>query len=381
MEAPGPLPPPVVPRARVVPPPRPRSLRLGDGPAEAGEPAETGEATGQPPSRPWTLAKIILGAYVAAVLLRACVFDAYRIPSASMEQTLQPGDFVFVSKLGYGARIPEARRIPFTRRVVQNPLFPGLRLPGLGGPQRGDVAVFHYPPEAGPISERTPYVKRLIGLPGDTVEIEAKRTIVNGDTLAYPETGRQFWILLLGEGAFLPPDTLATVGFSGRMDRISETERLIEGTADVAERFRGLAGVEAVVPLVRRPRDGSAGFPPALGYSLDDWGPMRVPFAGWTIPLDGETWPRYRETIYRHEPAEVVRVAGGFEVDGQPAEQYTFRQSYVFVLGDHRDDSADSRSWGFVPESHLIGRARLVYFSRDPVTGRLRWERIFHGVR
>lgn len=298
-----------------------------------------------------------------------------------MEQTLQPGDFVFVSKLGYGARIPEAKRLPFTRRIVSNPILPGARLPGIAGPKRGDVVVFHYPPEAGPIASRTPYVKRLIGLPGDRVEIRSKQVIVNRDTLATPETGRLFWMVLLQDGAFLSPDTLASVGFSGRLDRVSDLERLIEGTPDVAERFRGLAGVEAVVPLVRRPGDGSAGFPPALTYSLDDWGPLRVPFRGWTIPLDAETWPHYRDTIFRYEPAEVVRVAGGFEVNGQAADTYTFQHNYFFVLGDHRDDSADSRSWGFVPESHLIGRAKMVYFSRDPESGAWRWDRFFHWVQ
>ena len=80
-------------------------------------------------------------------------------------------------------------------------------------------------------------------------------------------------------------------------------------------------------------------------------------------------------------PAEVVRVAGGFEVDGLPADSFTFAQDYVFVLGDHRDDSADSRSWGFVPSSHLIGRAKLVYFSRDPESGAFRWDRFLHGVK
>ena len=323
----------------------------------------------------------MLGAYLASVLLRACVFDAYRIPSASMEQTLQPGDFVFVSKLGYGARVPEATRLPFSRRVLQNPVFPGARLPGLGDPERGEVVVFHYPPEAGPVSEKTPYVKRLIGLPGERVEIESKRVIVEAETLAYPATGRQFWIVTLRDGASLPPDTLVAIGFSGRMDRISEHERLAEGTTEVAERFRALAAVERVVPLVRQPGDGNAGFPPGLDYSLDDWGPLRVPFRGWTIPLDATTWREYRETLFRHEPAEVTRVAGGFEVDGRPADTYTFQQDYYFVLGDHRDDSADSRTWGFVPASHLIGRAVLVYFSRDPQTGALRWDRFFHGVR
>ncbi|MEM1056129.1 MAG: signal peptidase I [Bacteroidota bacterium] len=325
--------------------------------------------------------RILLGAYLAAMLLRACVFDAYRIPSASMEQTLQPGDFVFVSKIGYGARIPEAKRIPFTRRIVTNPILPGARLPGLGGPQRDDVVVFRYPPEAGPVATKTPYVKRLIGLPGDIVEIRSKEIIVNSDTLAYPENGRQLWIALLDDGIALPPDTLAKVGAVGRFERISDRERLVEGTAAVAQSLRQVQGVEGVLPLVRRPGDGSAGFPPSANYSLDDWGPLRVPSQGWTIPLNGETWLHYRDTIYKHEPAEVVRVAGGFERDGQPVESYTFSQDYFLAFGDNRDDSADSRSWGFIPESHLIGRAKLVYFSRDPETGSFRWDRFFHGVR
>ena len=339
------------------------------------------QAPDRQPAGWWTLLKIVAGAYLAALSLRACVFDAYQIPTASMEQTLQPGDYVFVSKLGYGARIPEAVRLPFSRRIVENPLLPGARLPGFGGPKRGDVAVFHYPPEGGPIAHRTPYVKRIIGMPGDLVEIDAKQVVVEGDTLPYPDTGRQFWLVLLEEGTFLPQSTLAVAGVTGRVDRVSDRERLVEATADVAHRLRQREGVDAVFPLVRRPGDGSAQFPLALRYSLDDWGPLIVPFTGWTIPLDTQTWPLYRQTISRHERQRVTRVAGGFDVDGAPADSFTFSQDYYFTLGDHRDDSADSRSWGFVPESHLIGRAKRVYFSRDPETGAMRWNRVLHEVR
>ncbi len=329
----------------------------------------------------WSVLRVIASAFLAAVLLRACVFEAYRIPSSSMEQTLQPGDYVFVSKLGYGTRVPETFRLPFSRRDLANPILPGVRLPGLGGPARGDVVVFHYPPDGGPIHRRTPYVKRMIALPGETVEIREKQVLVDDEPLALAATGRQFWVVLLAERAFLQSDSLAAVGVAGRIERVSERERVIEATREVAERVRRLPGVESVEALVRRPGDGSAGFPASYRYSLDDWGPVRVPFAGWTIPLDSDTWSLYRDAILKHEPLVVERVAGGFTVGGVPADSFTFAQDYFYVLGDHRDDSADSRAWGFVPHTHLVGRARLIYFSWDPVTGAARWDRALHVVR
>ena len=325
--------------------------------------------------------RVVALAFLAAVGLRACVFEAYRIPSSSMEQTLQPGDYVFVSKVGYGTRVPESFRVPFSRRDIANPVLPGVRLPGLGGPARGDVVVFHYPPDGGPISRRTPYVKRMTALPGETVEIREKHVFVDGERVAPVPTARQFWVVLLAERAYLHPDSLAAMGARGRVERVSDRERVIEATREVASRVRALPGVESVEALVRRPGDGSADFPASAAFSLDDWGPIRVPFEGWTIGLSSETWELYRGAILKHEPAVAARVAGGFTVDGVAADSFTFAQDYYVVLGDHRDDSADSRSWGFVPASHLVGRARLIYFSWDPETGHARWDRALHVVR
>ena len=329
----------------------------------------------------WSVFRVIASAFLAAFLLRACVFEAYRIPSSSMEQTLQPGDYVFVSKLGYGTRIPETFRLPLSRRERANPILPGVRLPGIGAPARGDVVVFHYPADGGPIHRRTPYVKRLVGLPGEVVEIREKQVFADGAPVERAPTGRQFWVVLLAERAFLQPDSLTAVGLTGRIERVSDRERVIEATQEVAARVRRLPGVESVEALVRRPGDGSADFPASGAYSLDDWGPVRVPFEGWTIPLDSETWSLYRAAILKHEPLAVERVAGGFRVEGVPADSFTFSQDYYVVLGDHRDDSADSRSWGFVPDTHLVGRARLIYFSWDPESGKARWDRALHLVR
>ncbi|MEL6611605.1 MAG: signal peptidase I [Bacteroidota bacterium] len=374
----GPLAAPVVPRARIVPPGLDRRpIRRITSPEATPEP----EAPRRSVWTPGSLFRIVASAVFAAMFLRACVFDAYRIPSASMEQTLRPGDYVFVSKLGYGARIPEAVRLPLVDRWVANPIAPGARLPGLGRPERGDVLVFHFPPEGGPIAGKTPYVKRLIALPGESVEIQGKGVLVDGEPLAPPEAGRQYWVARLREGAFLPFDSLRAVGFSGRFERVSDRERLIEATAEVADRIRGIDGIERVLPLVRRPGDGSARFPAARRFSLDDWGPFRVPNKGWTIALDGDTWPVYRDAIVRHERASIERVPGGFMRDGAVVDSFTFSQDYYVTLGDHRDDSADSRTWGFVPTDHLIGEAKVIYFSWDPETREARWDRFLSRVR
>ena len=135
-------------------------------------------------------------------------------------------------------------------------------------------------------------------------------------------------------------------------------------------------GILDVTPYIREIGDGSAGFPAAFHYSLDDYGPLVVPYAGLTIPVTPDTWPLVREVAERHEGRTVRRTARGFEIDSVLVDSYTFTHDYLFVLGDNRDDSADSRAWGFVPTTHLIGRASRIYFSWDEATGTPRWDRI-----
>ena len=315
------------------------------------------------PGAAWTYARVIGGAVLAAVLLRAFVFEAYRIPSESMEDTLLVGDFVFVSKLAYG------------------PTVWGRHLPGLGAPARGEVAVFHYPPGLEPrVVDRMPYIKRVVGLPGDTVAVVAKRVVVNGAPAGSPPLGRRFWAFRT-DGPPPSPEALAAIGVDTAPERIGQGVWILDASPAAAERLAAAEGVVDVSLYLRPPGDGSAAFPISQRYSLDDYGPIVVPRRGATVPLDDLSYGLYRVAIERDEGHRLERTAAGFAVDGRPASTYTFEQDYLFVLGDHRDDSSDSRTWGFVPVGHLIGRAALVYLSWDAAARRVRWDRVGMPVR
>ncbi|MCH8030687.1 MAG: signal peptidase I [Bacteroidetes bacterium] len=332
-------------------------------------------------SRLKTWLKVIFVALFAALILRVFAFEAYRIPSASMEDTLLVGDFLFVSKLHYGARTPITLGIPFTGWYLKDFELPAVRLPGFTSVQRNDVVVFNYPPDDAPIDRRMHYIKRVMALPGDTLSILEKRVVVNGEELPLPGGARQFWRATAEDETAMPTrDTLSALGFKGRMDRLGPGEWLFEGTTAQAEAFSAFDGVDTVESYLRLRGDRSATFPSGGGYSLDDYGPIVVPRRGATVTLDDATWRLYREVITRYEGTTAQRVAGGFEIAGAMTNQYTFQQDYFFVMGDNRDDSADSRSWGFVPASHLVGKAVLIYFSWDSVEKRPRWGRVFRGI-
>ena len=304
---------------------------------------------------------MIVGGLLAAVLLRACIIEAYRIPSNSMERTLLVGDFVLVSKLAYGPRIA------------------GTRLPGLGRVECGDVVVFHHPPARGAVEDRPPYIKRVVGLPGQTVVIRAKHVVVDGRPVAPPPQSLSLYDLTVDESF-----TVEAAGLEGSVQRAARNRYVVAATPEEGWRLADDPGAVSAEPFLQR--GSGTTFPRGRRWSLDDYGPLRVPQAGWTVPLDEAVATDYRLTMERFEGVVLDRVGGAWRLDGVPADSFTFRQNYLFVLGDNRDDSADSRVWGFVPMSHVIGRAAFVYFSVDepvplpgmPPSGRgaVRWDRI-----
>jgi signal peptidase I len=301
-------------------------------PAEPGAPAGAPPAQKHPHARRREFVRLLIYAAVLAVVVKTFFFEAYGIPTPSMERTLLVGDYLFVNKFVYGLSSPRA--IPLTGIRLPHARL----LPGYDTPARGDVIVFEFP--GGTAAVEHPdvrnYVKRLVGLPGDTVEIAGKHVFVDGR--------RQ-------------PDPPSAVFESYTMQRgVYET------------------GI----------------FPKGMPFNKDWWGPRVVPRAGMRVDLTLDNLDAWRLFVEREGHTLRFTTDGRIEIDGVPRTAYTVEHNYYFVLGDNRDNSEDSRYWGYVPEENVIGRAMWIYWSWDSaiplssplrLLGSVRWERVFSAVR
>jgi signal peptidase I len=275
--------------------------------------------------------RTILFALLVALFIKIFLLEAFGIPTASMERTLLAGDFLFVNKFVYGIRSP--REFPLTAIRLPHVQL----LPGYASPSRGDVIVFEYPGAPGALQQPNvvTYVKRCIGLPGDTVEIAGKHVFVNGTRIDDPP------------GAI----------FSSVMRQHSAFE------SDI--------------------------YPKASGYNRDWWGPEVVPHRGMRVELTLDNIDAWRMFIEREGHTLRFTSDGAIQVDGTGSAVYTVERDYFFMLGDNRDDSLDSRFWGFVPAENIVGKAFLIYWSWDsaiPFTRPLdlfrsiHWDRILSVV-
>ena len=251
----------------------------------------------------------LIFALIAAFLIITFVVQNTRIPTGSMEDTILVGDFVLVNKFIYGSESP--KYIPFTQIEI-----PHFRLPALREIKRKDIVVFEFPgmrDEIIPADRGVNYVKRCIGLPGDTIQVIDKVVYVNH---------KQFWI---------PPHIKY-------LDPYSTPKDVIE-------------------PRI---------FPKGMPWNEDFYGPIIVPKKGYTIHLNVNNVEQWATTIDREYGKKVVDVQNGVvTIQGIPVTSYTFKKNYYFMMGDNRDDSLDSRYWGFVPEDNVVGEAFIALFSWD----------------
>jgi len=328
----------------------------------------------------WDWATTFAVALVLTTALHLFVVQPFVVPTSSMADTVLPGDYIVVSKLHYGPKTPVSVGIPFLELYVPGIRLPSTRLPGFDRPQRGDIAVFHYPVEAAPVDQKTAYVKRLVGLPGDTVVVREGRVAVNGRRLDRPPTVQERWrVRLTNPRLRLSERHLAPLGIEAAQATSDPHVRLVDATSHAAQRLESLPFVERVDRLEAAASTNL--FPSGASHTRDDYGPVPVPSAGDVVRLTEATWPRYKAIIQRYEGHSAQRLADGrVRIDGDTTRTYRIEQDYYFVMGDNRDNSLDSRFWGFVPKSHLIGPAVLTLFSWDGASNTPRFDRFFHSL-
>lgn len=370
-------------------------------------------------SREWV--DSLLFAIIAATLIRWATFEAYTIPSPSMENSLLVGDYLFVSKLHYGPITPQTPlQVPLTHQTV--PILnvksysdaiqlPTYRFPGFSSIKRNDVVVFHVPHESQyPADLRTNYIKRCVAVAGDTLSIQGGQVYLNGkpgpiagqlQTTYFMEVASandEVRQALHDQGVvdYTQPDGIPAL--SGNMHDANKLGYYISCTAPVADFFKKQPYVKSMevydgdvppnglFPDVADKYGSEARSATPRGWGLDHYGPLPVPKKGQTITLSPGNAAIYYKIVAQYEHNKNVswdNTTGMIVQDGKPLTSYTIKQNYYWMMGDNRHNSEDSRFWGFVPEDHIVGKAVLIWLSVDPFGDfwhKVRWNRLFHTI-
>ncbi len=398
--------------------------------------------------REW--ADAIVFAVVAATLIRIFVAEAYMIPTPSMEKTLLVGDFLFVSKFHYGARVPNTPlAMPFvhhtipiinTKSYVEWIKLPYKTLPGFQTVKRNDMVVFNFPAgdtvvlenqgpsyydlvrndayqyqidyssarqrmwenpayhvAARPVDKRENYIKRCVAVAGDKLEIKDGVLYINDAPAYRPENLYTPYLLVLKEGATITEAQFEEIGMENMTPYIDPAiaplpadHYVVRLTQEGFEKVKAMGVTSTLQPWFyekgkAQDRAGNI-FPNDLKHyqwNVDNFGPIYIPKAGWTVPLNDSIYAQYDRAIRVYEGNDVQRTNGKFYVNGKEATSYTFTMNYYWMMGDNRHNSQDSRYWGFVPEDHIVGKAWFIWMSWNSSGSgikKIRWSRLFSPI-
>ncbi len=381
--------------------------------------------------REWTDA--IIFAVVAASIIRIFMVEAYTIPTSSMEKSLLVGDFLFVSKMSYGPKLPNTPlAFPFvhhtmplsqyTKSYVEWIKWPFYRFPGLTTIKHGDVVVFNYPDGdtvalkqqnqsyyglvrqlgrervwndkfnfgdivARPVDKRENYIKRCIGVPGDTIQIIDEVVHINGKPLDFPEMS-QFLYQVKTDGNPINRRILGKLDVTEEVQMTEAGDQVLTLTQESVASLKKMPNIISVDKIIQPKgfwQPYIFPFDSAYAWNVDNFGPLYIPKAGATVKLTLANLPLYSRIINAYELNSLAVENGKIFINGKEATSYTFKLDYYWMMGDNRHNSADSRFWGFVPIDHIVGKAVFVWLSLDNnkslLNGKIRWNKLFRSVQ
>ncbi len=401
-------------------------------------------------------------AIIAATLVHTYFMQPFTIPTSSLEKSLLVGDYLFVSKFHYGARVPSTviaapmvhDSLPFTGTAsyLKNPQLPYTRLPGLQKIKNNDIVCFNWPADTlatmwgdtsgkftyKPVDKKTNYVKRSVGIAGDSLEMINGYFYINGKKNVLPDRAKlqfyytyeskkpisqstypkflidkertgvykilsEYWNNSKVQDAIKKNGNLAKIGSDSLYTEVAggintdlarklkmvsvenkininlteeEVNRLMKYPYTVSLKKVNHGADNAIFPHIEK-----------LGWSQDNFGPIYIPKAGSSVELTSESLPFYEQIIRNYENNDLQVIGENIFINGKKVDSYTFKQDYFYLIGDNRHNSLDARYWGYVPFDHVLGKPVMIWFSWDANAASfgaklksIRWNRLFTRV-
>jgi len=349
----------------------------------------------------------IVFAIVAATLVHTYFMQPYTIPTSSLEKSLLVGDFLFVSKFHYGARAPMTTvaapmvhdSLPLTKKrsYFKKPQLPYFRIPGFEKIKRNEIVVFNWPTDTvrffrdhskihidKPIDKKSNYVKRCVGIPGDSLEIIEGYIYINGERTILPDRAKpQYYHSVNTNGQFISNTSLKRY----EVTESNADHTLLNLTDKNAQKLKNNPLVKSVTKILEpKGNYNTSIFPHSTQYawSVDNYGPIYIPEAGKTVALNSTSLPFYKRIMEVYERNNLTINGDDIFINGKLATTYTFEQDYYWMMGDNRHNSEDARYWGYVPFDHVVGKPVFIWFSWDSsgqgIANKIRWERVFTTV-
>ena len=342
----------------------------------------------------------IVFAVIAATLLRTFIIEAYTIPTSSMEKSMLIGDFLFVSKVSYGPRVPMT---PIAFPLVHHtmPIFGGKsyseiiqlpyhRMKGFGKVKRNDCVVFNWPAEklGRPIDKKENYVKRCVGLPGDTIEMINSKLFVNNKPQTSKIGMKKQWRYDI--------KTASPLNLNRLYEKYDITEKgygrnkneyamaLTEENYETLKKFPNIKKINRRIEPKNYYSDYIFPHNKKYKWNIDNHDKFVIPKENTTVNISIENISLYKDIIERYENNSLEIKGNDLYINNKITDKYTFKMNYYWMVGDNRHNSADSRFWGFVPENHIVGKALFIWMSWDKNAKgikKIRWRRLFSSVK
>ena len=401
-------------------------------------------------------------AVVIATIVHNYILQPFVIPTGSLEKTLRVGDFLLVSKFHYGARIPSTvisfpmvhDTIPIlkTRSYLKKPQLPYIRIPGFQEIKNNDIVVFNWPADTvrkffvkekgviKPRDKKSNYVKRAIGIPGDSLEIKDGIVYLNGQENKLPERAKPLYTYKIFSKDGVSSSKLKNLEIDGFIRRfvirnlsqesynslkdyilsisntneneylvytddqgipikkvrelsidireIIDNEKELSLTINDANKIRNSNEFDTIFRSIEKTNYTNSVFFPGnkrFNWNNDQLGPIYIPKAGEKIKLTMDDLPLYKKIIRDYENNEIEVVDNNIYINGEISSNYTFKQDYYWMMGDNRYNSEDSRVWGFVPFDHVLGKPVFIWMSIDGLFNgisnwKFRWDRVFTTI-